>query len=254
MQQLPFTMVELASAFDVRFTCVKHGLAAVWLTVTDRLQLLIDGGHGAEHVDFIALYDHSDVESRDWIPVLLDVLKLAIKVQLERYAASLDSLPAQCSTRSFVASETKNTGLQRASNTESTLCSCPLHCSISADMPQCRVRVLCSECVLRSHIRSTLNNAGVSGSGFNMRCKAGHGMADAATCFSMWTGPLRKSPSRATLTRQLLSDMNSLKRRLAAVEADNRRMRSQLDITAQHVDEVDGQVHELQDDVRELQV
>ena len=90
--QLPLVMVQLSGKLGIEFVSVRFGKYSVQLIMSDALHLFIEVEDHGSRLDFIALYKSSDVEARQWLPQVVRVFELAVRLQLWRSGCPLASL------------------------------------------------------------------------------------------------------------------------------------------------------------------
>ena len=129
--QLPFAMVELSHHLGIEFLKVQFGKYSVRLVVSHEVQLLIEVETHGLRLDFLAFYVVGSQEAKQWLPRLVRVFELAVRLQLWRSGCVLNYAHA--------ASRGRRDGI-----------CCHLHHEVSVDLPECSALPLCGTCLLRS--------------------------------------------------------------------------------------------------------
>jgi len=224
--QLPLAMVQLSGKLGIEFVSVRFGKYSVQLIMSDALHLFIEVEDHGSRLDFIALYKSNDAEARQWLPQVVRVFELAVRLQLWRSGCPLASLETDGklsaerhdeddqreadagrqdddSKMVSLLSQPRQAAVSRAA----PLVCCHFHYPTSSDLLDCEAIPLCGQCVLAAgHHREMVitarapNPRGPSSSStpapLVCRCKrVGHPVSADMMCFDRWSGALSLSPS-----------------------------------------------------------
>ena len=174
---LPVAMVQLCTKdLGIKFVRVQYGQFAVRLVLSDTLHVLIEVEPHGEALDFIALYKGDDGEARQWLPQVLRVFELAVRLQLWRSGCPL----------ALVQSESQSAAGSSSvfSSSSSSKCGCRYHEPAAPHLPECMAAPLCGQCIILTSLKKVVNTATSPGP---HRCGGkGHAITAELMCFTIW--------------------------------------------------------------------
>jgi len=160
----------------IKFVRVQYGQFAVRLVLSDTLHVLIEVEPHGEALNFIALYKGDDGEARQWLPEVLRVFELAVRLQLWRSGCPL----------ALVQSESQSTAAGSSSvfSSSSSSCRCRYHEPAAPHLPECMAAPLCGQCIILTSLKKVVNTATSPGP---HRCGGkGHSITAELMCFTIW--------------------------------------------------------------------
>jgi len=210
---LPLAMVQLCTKdLGIKFVRVQYGQFAVRLVVSDTLHVLIEVEPHGEALDFIALYKGDDGEARQWLPQVLRVFELAVRLQLWRSGCPLALVRSESSSAT-----TASAGSLSDSSSSSSCCL--YHNPAAPHLPECMAAPLCGQCILLTTLKKVVNTATSPGP---HRCGGkGHAITAELLCFKMWAQQAVSSPSSPANLRpeSSLPDRNALQEQIQVLTA-----------------------------------
>ena len=229
-------MVQLCGKLDIEFANVRFGKYSVQLIISDALRLFIQVEDHGSRLDLVVLYKHDDAGACEWLPQVVEVFELAVRLQLWRSGCTLTAVD-ESDPSDFVDSmngpfgggnggsaddderKVEHSVKPMLRSSSSAKFCCHFHHLSSADLPDCEAIPLCGHCILHTGCLEPVRTANQAAA-IRLCKQAGHPVSADEMCFKLWTAlrsPDSQPCSSAAEVRRVLSNPPELVKRLSSL-------------------------------------